>query len=172
MRAASTLVFGSREADPWSANLLTRLEAAGVTIVRVAEDASVLAAASRPDRFLGGFSRGARFAVEAAEIAPPRGLILFGYPFHPKGRPTELDARDRLAHITVPTLVIQGARDVHGNRQQIRDVGPNVTVTWLADGNHRFVPRLASPQSPVELLNEAVRGAAAFMAQLSPQPDS
>lgn len=161
------LVFAGQSDDPLADAFTDGLVACGIRVSRVPMDIRGLSDAATSERFVGGFSRGARLSVGVAEQIPVRGLILLGYPFHPKGEPSELSMLARLRAVSVPSLVIQGERDVHGNRQRIGEVGGLVTMSWVHDGNHRFVPRQSSGLDASELLAEAVTAALGFMRRVS-----
>jgi len=95
---------------------------------------------------IGGFSLGARIAATLCSDAAPRALLGFGYPFH---APEDAEMRrglDALRQVNVPTRIIQGTRDPHGTEIEVENYGlPDcVQMSWLADGNHRFVPRQRS----------------------------
>lgn len=61
--------------------------------------------------FLAGRSMGGRMGTYlAAEGAELRGVICYGYPLHPPGKPDRLRV-DHLASIRVPMLFFQGDRD-------------------------------------------------------------
>ena len=71
--------------------------------------------------FIGGKSMGGRIATHlAAEgLESLSGVICFGYPLHPPGKPDRL----RVAHLTsvaAPLLIIQGERDAFGTPQELR----------------------------------------------------
>jgi predicted alpha/beta-hydrolase family hydrolase len=71
--------------------------------------------------FIGGKSMGGRMATHlgAAHIAGLSGILVFGYPLHPPGKPDQL----RVAHlpsIAVPVLVVQGERDTFGTPQELK----------------------------------------------------
>ncbi|PCJ23932.1 MAG: hypothetical protein COA96_10605 [SAR86 cluster bacterium] len=48
--------------------------------------------------------------------------------------------------MTTRTLILQGARDVLGNRETVAgyDLSPTITINWADDGNHDLVPRKRS----------------------------
>lgn len=107
---------------------------------------------------IGGFSLGARIAAQVAEVIAPDGFVGYGYPFHPRSDPHRLHGLASLRALTVPTVIVQGARDAHGNRDQVRGYGPlgeNISVLWLDDATHRFEPRRASSWSREEHVQTA-----------------
>jgi predicted alpha/beta-hydrolase family hydrolase len=115
---------------------------------------------------IGGKSMGGRIATYlAAGGAPVRGVVLFGYPLHPAGRPEELRAA-HLASITVPTLFIQGTRDALCDLERLRSVlrrVPKATLHTVESGDHSFrLPRRAG-RSDAEVLAEVVATAARWL---------
>ena len=70
-----------------------------------------------------------------------KGVIAFGYPFHPPGKHDKL----RTAHFSdllAPLFVIQGERDTFGNREFVSalPLPDTVTVDWISNGDHSLVP--------------------------------
>ena len=124
-------------------------------------------------RVLGGFSAGARAAVQLAAGPEPalsaRALICLGYPFHARDDPRELSGLEALTRLCVPTLIVQGTRDAHGTRPRVRSYGrlPDcVRMHWLEDGNHRWRPRPGAPTTRSELLAHAAHACLNFLAAL------
>ena len=71
--------------------------------------------------FIGGKSMGGRIATHLAAQGLPvlSGVVCFGYPLHPPGKPDQL----RVAHlpsIAAPLLIIQGERDAFGTPDELR----------------------------------------------------
>jgi len=114
---------------------------------------------------IGGKSMGGRIASQVAAIndlgLPDgraadalAGLVFFGYPLHPPGRPDKLRA-EHLQSIRTPMLFIQGARDAFGTPDEIRAVIKKfrlpATLYVVAGGDHSFkVPKSSSvPQQQV-----------------------
>src|SRR6185436_4276622 len=61
---------------------------------------------------------GGRMATMVADEAQVRGVVCFGYPFHPPGKPAQL----RTAHLETlrtPALIVQGTRDEFGSREEV-----------------------------------------------------
>lgn len=91
--------------------------------------------------FLGGKSMGGRIASHVAargDAGPIAGLIFFGYPLHPPGRPDQ--RRDaHLPEIAEPMLFVQGGRDPFGSGDEIRALLPRLrraTLHEVAGGDH------------------------------------
>lgn len=107
--------------------------------------------------FIGGKSMGGRMATHLAASRealahPLAGLVLLGYPLHPPGRPAQLRSA-HLAAITVPLLVVQGARDAFGGPDEIgpafAPLGSRVTLHTIEGGDHSFkVAGLAKAAQP------------------------
>ena len=85
---------------------------------------------------VGGKSMGGRIASMVAEEAGVAGVVCFGYPFHPPGRPEKL----RTAHleaIETPVLIVQGERDTFGRPEEVAgydSAGPGASAL---DGGRR-----------------------------------
>ncbi len=94
---------------------------------------------------IGGKSMGGRVAAGLAGESQVRGVLVFGYPFHPPGRPERLRL-EPLAQPPVPVLVLQGDRDPFGTQEDVTGyaLGAEVQVSWIPDGEHSLKPRKAS----------------------------
>ena len=117
---------------------------------------------------IGGKSMGGRIASMVAEEAGVAGVVCFGYPFHPPGKPDRL----RTAHlepIRTPVLILQGERDPFGRREEVAGYGlsEQVRLHWLVDGDHGLKPRKASGRTEAENLAEAVGEAARFVFEVT-----
>jgi len=93
--------------------------------------------------FVGGKSMGGRIASHVASQGGAEalsGLVFFGYPLHPPGRPEQ--RRDaHLPAIAEPMLFIQGGRDTFGTGDEIRALLPRLqraTLHEIAGGDHSF----------------------------------
>jgi predicted alpha/beta-hydrolase family hydrolase len=114
--------------------------------------------------FIGGKSMGGRMATLVADELRVRGVVCFGYPFHPPGQP----AKVRTAHLeslVTPMLVLQGERDPFGTRADVASyaLSSAIRVEWLTDGDHSLKPRAKSGVTEQENLARAVDLAASFM---------
>ena len=133
-------------------------------IAHAAVRAAVAAAASPLPLFAGGKSFGARMTsqAQAVEKLPAvRGLVFFGFPLHPAGRPATDRAR-HLVNVHIPMLFLQGTRDALANYGLIDDVvsGLGATLFSVPDADHSFhVPaRIGRTDAQVlgAILDEAV----------------
>jgi predicted alpha/beta-hydrolase family hydrolase len=126
--------------------------------------------------FIGGKSMGGRIAsqIAAAGVEAVAGLVFFGYPLHPPGRPEQ--RRDaHLPSIAEPMLFIQGSRDEFGTSAEIRALLPRLQaagIVEIEDGDHSFKTRQkVTGQKPDAALVAVFDAAAAFIRQ-SPGPPS
>lgn len=114
---------------------------------------AVIAHLNHGSLVIGGKSMGGRIASQVAArggFAPvPAGLVFFGYPLHPPGKPDM--RRDRhLPDITVPMLFIHGTKDPFGTREEMReliDELPTSTLTLVDGGDHSLVTGRGKPVS-------------------------
>lgn len=116
--------------------------------------------------FIGGKSMGGRIAshIAAQGVTGVGGVIFFGYPLHPPGRPDQ--RRDaHLPEIKEPMLFVQGSRDTFGNEQEITGLLPSLqraTLHVIPGGDHSFkVPGGAKAQQPA--FDDAIHAAVAWM---------
>lgn len=121
--------------------------ATAVMVVQAAVAAAARAAPGLP-LIAGGKSFGGRMTSTAqAEAALPgvRGLVFFGFPLHPPGKPGVTRA-DHLERVEIPMLFLQGDRDDFAEsillRQVLRKLGRRATLHVVKDGDHSFgVPK-------------------------------
>lgn len=83
-------------------------------------------------------------ADELHEAGTVLGLVCLGYPFHPPGKLEQLRTA-HLEHLRTPALVVQGARDEFGTRNEVTGyaLSPSMELVWLEDGDHGLRPRKA-----------------------------
>jgi predicted alpha/beta-hydrolase family hydrolase len=113
--------------------------------------------------FIGGKSMGGRISshIAAQGVEGVSGLVFFGYPLHPPGRPEQ--RRDaHLPGIKESMLFIQGSDDTFGNERELRELMPrlqNATLHVIKGGDHSF--KVRGGAAAVEAaFNEAVDAAA------------
>jgi predicted alpha/beta-hydrolase family hydrolase len=116
--------------------------------------------------FIGGKSMGGRIASHVASqgVDDVKGLIFFGYPLHPPGRPEQ--RRDaHLSQIREPMLFIQGSRDTFGNEEEMNALMPSLKraeLHMIRGGDHSFkVPGGVKAQQPA--FDEAIETAVAWI---------
>ena len=95
-------------------------------------------------RFAGGKSFGGRMTSSAAAAEPLQsvnGLVFFGFPLHPPGKPS-LDRAQHLRQVGVPLLFLQGTRDALARMELVRKVveglGSTATLHVVEGGDHSF----------------------------------
>ena len=76
-----------------------------------------------PRLAIGGKSMGGRIASMIADEARARGLVCFGYPFHPPGDRERLRTK-HLETLATPALILQGTRDPFGTREDVEGYPP------------------------------------------------
>lgn len=119
---------------------------------------------------LGGKSLGGRIAshiASAGELCD--GLIFFGYPLHPPGRPERL--RDQHLHdVKVPMLFIEGTRDPFCPLETLESVRaelPAVTqLSVIEDGDHSFKVRKSSGRTNEDSWREVVDLASTWLSRI------
>jgi uncharacterized protein len=104
---------------------------------------------------VGGKSMGGRMASMIADEVGARGLLVFGYPFHPPGKP----AQTRTAHLEqlrTPSLILQGTRDAFGTPADVAayTLSPAIRIEWLQGGDHSLKGKVP----------EAIEAAAGYIA--------
>ncbi|MFL6247178.1 MAG: alpha/beta fold hydrolase [Thermoanaerobaculia bacterium] len=103
---------------------------------------------------VGGKSMGGRMASMIADEVGARGLLVFGYPFHPPGKPAQTRTA-HLEHLRTPSLILQGTRDTFGTRDDVAayTLSPAIRIEWMEGGDHSLKGRVP----------EAIEAAAAFI---------
>jgi len=122
---------------------------------------------SQADRlFIGGKSMGGRIATHLAAqgLESLSGVVCFGYPLHPPGKPQQLRI-EHLPSIEVPVLVIQGERDTFGTPDELRPhldaMKAEVHLHVIPRGDHSLTVR---SRPAAETYIELAEIAASFIA--------
>ena len=118
--------------------------------------------------FAGGKSMGGRIASQAAARKlfdpAPAGLVFFGYPLHPPGKPGQ--RRDRhLPDIAAPMLFLHGTRDPFGSPEEMAALVknlPTATLELLDGGDHSLLATKAQ-EAKSSRLEHAIDAAASFI---------
>ncbi|MEM7481002.1 MAG: alpha/beta family hydrolase [Acidobacteriota bacterium] len=110
--------------------------------------------------FAGGKSMGGRMTSRAAsaEALPAvKGLVFFGFPLHPAGKPGT-ERGDHLDGVTVPMLFLQGDRDKLAGLDLLQPVcsrlGPKATLHVSPGADHSFHVLKRSGRTDEEVLDE------------------
>ena len=118
-----------------------------------------------PKLFRGGKSMGGRIASHiVADGFSSAGLVFFGYPLHPPGKPERI--RDaHLKQVRAPMLFLQGTRDAFASPDLLhRTIAalPSASLVEIERGDHSFkVPGRA----PTEVMEELIEAAARFITE-------
>lgn len=99
-------------------------------------------ASARARLYIGGKSMGGRIATQVAAANPDlplAGLVLFGYPLHPPGKPDQ--RRDgHLPGVGRPMLFVHGTRDPFGSPAELSSsvarIQPPPAVHFVDGGDH------------------------------------
>lgn len=152
---------GSRRPDP--APLLQ-------ATVRSAVAAAASLAGELP-LLAGGKSMGGRMTSRAAADEPleaVRGLVFFGFPLHPAGKPGT-ERADHLAEVEAPMLFLQGSRDRLAGLDLLTPVveglGNRATLHVVADADHSFHVPVRSGRTDAEVIDELAGTTAAWAAR-------
>jgi predicted alpha/beta-hydrolase family hydrolase len=179
---------GAGKDHPWMKRVAQAFESAGLRVVtfnfpyidakrRVPDRPAVLeahfaavwrdaAAGATGPMIAAGKSMGGRIASQVAakgELTPaPAGLIFFGYPLHPPGKPDQ--RRDaHLPNITAPMLFLQGTRDPFASPEEMHALVerlPSATLSIVEGGDHS----LATTRKPgARSVEDAVAGAIGWL---------
>ncbi len=95
---------------------------------------------------IGGKSMGGRMATMIADEQHVSGVLVYGYPFHPPGRPERLRT-EHLRTLTTNTVIVQGTRDTFGSRDEVKGyaLSPRIAIKWIEGGNHSLGKTLDEP---------------------------
>ena len=119
-------------------------------------------------RFIGGKSMGGRIASHVAAdrtAGTIAGLVFFGYPLHPPGKPQQ--RRDaHLPGIAEPMLFVQGGNDAFGSADEIRALLPRLqqaTLHEVRGGDHSLKVLARHRTGVSDPLDEAITAARDWM---------
>ena len=174
---------GAGQGHPWMRHVAAGFEARGIRVVtfdfpymadgrKLPDKAPVLEAAfikaweeaartATGPMFAAGKSMGGRMASMVAArqgfTPAPAGLIFFGYPLHPPGKPEQ--RRDKhLPDITVPMLFMHGTKDPFGTPDEMARLVeglPHATLHLVDNGDHSLITKRGQPVSG-DLIDRAV----------------
>lgn len=173
--------------SPFMRDVARGLAALGVTVVRF-EFPYMVRGAKVPDRapvlldsyrevarelgrdhslaalYIGGKSMGGRMASMVADELGVRGVVCFGYPFHPPGQLEKLRTA-HLAELRTPCLIVQGTRDTFGTQEEVAgyNLSRRIRFHWVETGDHSLVPLRSSGLNARAALRQAEQVVSAFM---------
>lgn len=119
--------------------------------------------------YAGGKSFGARMTSQAQALEPlpnVRGMVFFGFPLHPAGKPS-VDRAAHLASVRVPMLFLQGTRDALANPGMIQSVvgelGASTSLFSIAGADHSFHVPARSGRTDNQVLEAMLDHTASWM---------
>ena len=119
--------------------------------------------------FAGGKSMGGRMTSMAAAGEPlegVRGIVFYGFPLHPVGKPG-VERADHLRDVTVPMLFVQGPRDKLAPMDLLAPVceglGERATLHLVEGADHSFHVLKRSGRTDEEVLDELVDSTRAWI---------
>jgi predicted alpha/beta-hydrolase family hydrolase len=120
----------------------------------------------------GRMTSGAAADRKAGPLPGVRGLVFFGFPLHPAGRPST-ERGDHLAEVSVPMLFLQGGRDALADLALLRPLcaglgarGLGVTLHEIEAADHSFHVLKRSGRTDADVLDELADATAAWAAAL------
>ncbi|WP_436054224.1 alpha/beta hydrolase family protein [Phenylobacterium sp. LjRoot225] len=120
--------------------------------------------------FAGGKSFGGRMTSQAQAQSPLDhvcGLVFFGFPLHPAGKPS-VERAAHLSQISVPMLFVQGTRDALAELALLQGVvgriGARATLQIIPGADHSFHVPAKSGRKDAEVLGEALADTTTWMA--------
>jgi len=153
---------GSRRPDSRT-TLLATVRAAVACAAEAAPDLPLLA---------GGRSMGGRMTSLAAAEAPlpgVQGLVFFGFPLHPAGRPS-IERAAHLEQVALPMLFLQGDRDQLADLELLGPIcarfSEHVTLHVVPTADHSFHVLKRSGRTDDEVLAELARTVEDWSARL------
>lgn len=142
-------------------------------VAHAAVRAAVAEASRRAPRvplFAGGKSFGGRMTSQAQASKPldgVSGLVFFGFPLHPAGKPSD-DRAEHLDKVLIPMLFLQGSKDALADldllRPVVADLGDRAALEVFEDADHSFHVPAKSGKKDADVLGAILEKAAAWMA--------
>jgi uncharacterized protein len=120
--------------------------------------------------FAGGRSFGGRMTSQAqakAALKGVRGLVFFGFPLHPAGKPG-IERAAHLSEVKIPMLFVQGTKDALAELNLLQGVmdelGERATYYLIPDADHSFHVPAKTGRKDGEVMDQALDAVAAWMA--------
>jgi hypothetical protein len=134
--------------------------------------AAVVAAKCEADDlplFAGGRSFGGRMTSLAASQTPlpgVRGIVFFGFPLHPQGKPGT-ERAEHLFKVDNPILFLQGPRDTLATQELlepiVKKLGERAILHMVAGADHSFNVLKSSGRTEKDVYQELAKTAAEWM---------
>lgn len=120
----------------------------------------------------GGKSMGGRMTSNAAAEEPlnnVRGIVFFGFPLHPPGKPST-ERADHLHRVTVPMLFLQGSKDKLADLSLLHPISQKLaslaTLHVIDGADHSFHMLKSSGRADSDVLDELVRSVTEWLNQI------
>jgi uncharacterized protein len=124
----------------------------------------------------GGKSFGGRMTSQAQALQPlpgVKGLVFFGFPLHPAGKPS-IERAKHLSDVHVPMLFLQGTRDKLAEpallQQVVKTLTPNATPHEIGGADHNFHVPVKSGRRDADVLNEALDAVVSWLGAIAGNP--
>ena len=119
----------------------------------------------------GGKSFGGRMTSQAQALEPLQnvhGLVFFGFPLHPAGKPA-IDRATHLQDVQLPMLFLQGTNDALAEvallRSVVEPLGPRATLHLVDGADHAFHVPARSGRTDAQVRDELLDRAASWIDQ-------
>ena len=116
-----------------------------------------------------GKSFGGRMTSQAQAASPlpgVRGLVFFGFPLHPPGKPSD-ERAEHLFGVQIPMLFLQGSRDEFATldllEPLIERLGKRAALKLFADADHSFHVPARSGRNDAQVRSDLLREASAWI---------
>ena len=144
-----------------------------VVLAATVRAAAAAAAKTAPDLplFGGGKSLGGRMTSLASSEGPlpkVKGLVFFGFPLHPSGKPAT-ERAEHLSRVAAPMLFLQGPRDTLATPELlvpiVKRLGKLATLHMVEGADHGFKVLKSSGRSEADVIQELAEVAATWMSR-------
>jgi len=114
----------------------------------------------------GGRSFGGRMTSQAQAALPlpgVRGLVFFGFPLHPAGKPSD-ERAEHLSDVKIPMLFLQGTRDTLADvkllKAVVKRLGTRASLALFEDVDHSFHVPARSGRKDADVRREMLEAVA------------
>ncbi|BFM48295.1 alpha/beta family hydrolase [Marinomonas sp. THO17] len=122
------------------------------------------------DCVLAGKSMGSRVATQLTELPNIKGVVCYGFPFYPQGKP-EKNRLSFLENLAKPCLIIQGTRDGLGNFDWVNQqtLNSKIQMHWIEGADHDFKLLKKYQRSQQDVIAELAKVTLAWLKQIAKQ---
>ncbi len=124
----------------------------------------------------GGKSFGGRMTSQAQALQPlagVKGLVFFGFPLHPAGRPS-VDRAKHLSNVDVPTLFLQGTHDKLAEpallQRVVETLRPNATLHEIDGADHSLHVPAKSGRRDADVFDEVLDALVRWLVAITARP--